>query len=86
MPSIESVEDMIRHQTKLAEGLQQMKAMIYEQAAQNSAHQRLREQGLRGPGEYEDEMGMYGDDMKNHGYGPEGKKRRGVGPNSPLTV
>ncbi|KAK2625869.1 hypothetical protein QTJ16_005181 [Diplocarpon rosae] len=71
MPSMESVDDMIRHQEKLAGALQQMKAMIYEQA-QNTAHQRMREQSARD--DYE--MGMYEDDMKSH-YGSESKKRRG---------
>ncbi|KAK6583035.1 hypothetical protein PZA11_004111 [Diplocarpon coronariae] len=74
MPSMESVDDMIRHQEKLAGALQQMKAMIYEQA-QNTANQRLREQGARGLGD-DYELGMYEDDMKSH-YGSESKKRRG---------
>lgn len=75
---MESVDDMIRHNEAMARDLQEMKAMIYEQA-QHTAHQRMREQGGRGPGDYDDD-GMY-DDMKSHGgYGSESKKRRGVGP------
>jgi hypothetical protein len=52
-----------------------MQSIILEQA---SIDQRMREQGNRLAGEYEDEMSLYGDDMKNHGYTSEGKKRRGV--------
>jgi len=79
MPTLESVDEMIRHNESITNYLQEMKAMIYEQA-QHTAHQRMREQGGRGPGEYDDD-GMY-DEMKGHGgYGPESKKRRGVGPN-----
>ncbi|KAK0103945.1 hypothetical protein ONS96_005051 [Cadophora gregata f. sp. sojae] len=75
MPTLDSVDEMIRHNESITNLLQEMKAMIYEQA-QHTAHQRMREQGGRGPGDY-DEDGMY-DDMKSHnGYGPESKKRRG---------
>ncbi|KAH7351230.1 hypothetical protein BKA65DRAFT_583563 [Rhexocercosporidium sp. MPI-PUGE-AT-0058] len=75
MPTMESVDEMIRHNEAMARDLQEMKAMIFEQA-QHTAHQRMREQGGRGPGDY-DEDGMY-DDMKSHGgYGSESKKRRG---------
>ncbi|KAG4412836.1 hypothetical protein IFR04_014020 [Cadophora malorum] len=75
MPTLESVDEMIRHNESITNYLQEMKAMIYEQA-QHTAHQRMREQGGRGPGEYDDD-GMY-DEMKGHGgYGPESKKRRG---------
>lgn len=79
MPTIESVDEMIRNQEKINAGLHKMKSMIYEEA-QNSAHQRMRDQGIRGPGEYEDEMAMYGDDRQSLGYSSESKKRRGVGP------
>jgi hypothetical protein len=74
MPSMDSVEEMMRHQVNICTALQRMQSIIHEQA---TIDQRMREQGNR-PGEYEDEMGMYGDDMKNHGYTSEGKKRRGV--------
>jgi len=75
MPTMESVDDMMRHQLKICTALQRMQSIILEQA---SIDQRMREQGNRLAGEYEDEMSLYGDDMKNHGYTSEGKKRRGV--------
>jgi hypothetical protein len=31
-----------------------------------------------GGGHYDDDMSMYGDDMRHHGLSLEGKKRRGV--------
>lgn len=71
---MDSVEEMMKHQFRICGALQRMQAIIQEQA---TIDQRLQEQGNR-PGEYEDEMSMYGDDMKNHGYTSEGKKRRGV--------
>jgi hypothetical protein len=74
MPTMDSVEEMMKHQLRISTALSRMQSIIHEQA---TIDQRLREQGNR-PGEYEDEISLYGDDMKNHGYTSEGKKRRGV--------
>lgn len=76
---MDSVEEMLRHSLKISNALNNMQNIIRDQQ-ESLREQRMREQGVRGPGEYEDEMSMYGDDMKNLGYGSEGKKRRGVGP------
>ncbi|KUJ18008.1 uncharacterized protein LY89DRAFT_746068 [Mollisia scopiformis] len=76
MPTLESVEDMLRHSLKISNALSNMQNIIRDQQ-DSLREQRMRDQGVRGPGEYEDEMSMYGDDMKNHGYGSEGRKRRG---------
>jgi hypothetical protein len=78
MPTLESVEDMLRHSLKITNALNNMQNIIRDQQ-ESIREQRMREQGARGPGEYEDEMSMYGDDMMKN-YASEGKKRRGVGP------
>ncbi len=74
---MESVQEMARHHAKIGTALESMQRIIDEQ--QQSVQHRIQNQGVRMPGDYEDEMSMYGDDMKNHGYSSEGKKRRGVG-------
>lgn len=75
MPAKESVDDMMKYQERILVALQRMQSIISEQA---SIDQRLRDQSSRAGGDYEDEMSIYGDDLKNHGYTSEGKKRRGV--------
>jgi hypothetical protein len=55
-----------------------MQHMMLQQQKDIEETQYMRDQGARGPGSYDEEMSMYGDDMKNHGFGSEGKKRRGV--------
>ena len=78
MPTLESCEDMMVHQGKILFALQRMKEIIQQQE-HALMDQRMREQGGRVPGEYDDDMSMYGDDMKNQGFGAsDGKKRRGV--------
>ena len=69
---------MMAHQGKILFALQRMKEIIQQQE-HALMDQRMREQGGRGPGEYDDDMSMYGDDGKNQGFGAsDGKKRRGV--------
>ena len=80
MPTIESVNDMIASQAKIGDCLKRMQHMILQQQKDIEESQNLRYEGARGPGSYDEEMSMYGDDMKNHGFGVEGKKRRGVCP------
>ncbi|KAE9375196.1 hypothetical protein N431DRAFT_334431, partial [Stipitochalara longipes BDJ] len=77
MPSLESLNEMISNQTRIGECLKNMQHMMIQQRKDMEETQYMREQGVRGPGSYDEEMSMYGDDMKNHGFGPEGKKRRG---------
>ncbi|TVY54064.1 GATA zinc finger domain-containing protein, partial [Lachnellula suecica] len=79
MPTLESCNDMLQLQDKIRMDLEKLRDMI-SQEHENAAlmDQRMREHGGKGPGYYEDEMSMYGEDMKSQGYGgPESKKRRG---------
>jgi len=78
MPTLDSLNEMISNQTRIGECLKNMQHMMLQQRKDMEETQYMREQGARGPGSYDDEMSMYGDDMKNHGFGAEGKKRRGV--------
>jgi hypothetical protein len=80
MPTLDSLNDMIVSQAKIGECLKRMQHMMLQQQKDLEETQYMRDQGARGPGSYDEEMSMYGDDMKNHGFGSEGKKRRGVGP------
>ncbi|CZT11160.1 uncharacterized protein RAG0_15400 [Rhynchosporium agropyri] len=75
MPTLDSVNEMLRCNEEMTGYLSEMKAIIYEQA-QHTANQRMREQGGRGAGDYDEEG--WNDDMKsNGGYGEGNKKRRG---------
>ncbi|KAF4628237.1 hypothetical protein G7Y89_g9919 [Cudoniella acicularis] len=80
MPTLESCNEMLQHQDKIRLYLEKMRDMIsqqHEHVAMMDQH--MREHGGKGPGFYDDEMSMYGEDLKNQGYGgPESKKRRGV--------
>ena len=78
MPTLEMVNEMLRNSEKISNSLNEMQIMIEQQQAEVAADRRNREQGLKGSSEYDDEMSMYGDDLKGSGYGAEGKKRRGV--------
>jgi hypothetical protein len=78
MPTLESVNEMIISQAKIGECLKRMQHMILQQQKDIEETQYMRDQGARGPGSYDDEMSLYGDDLKNHGFSSEGKKRRGV--------
>jgi len=78
MPTLEAVNDMIERQETIRGCLASMKKIIEDQQHAAAADRQNRERGIKGPGDYDDEMSMYGDDMKNHGFGSEGKKRRGV--------
>lgn len=77
MPTLEAVNDMIERQETIRGCLASMKKIIEDQQHAAAADRQNRERGIKGPGDYDDEMSMYGDDMKNHGFGSEGKKRRG---------
>jgi hypothetical protein len=78
MPTLDSLNEMITNQTRIGECLKRMQHMMLQQQKDIEETQYMRDQGVRGPGSYDEEMSMYGDDMKNHGFGSEGKKRRGV--------
>lgn len=71
---------MLQHQEKIRLYLEKMRDMIsqqHEHVAMMDQH--MRDHGGKAPGYYDEEMAMYGDDLKNQGYGgPESKKRRGV--------
>ena len=71
---------MLMHQQKIMLALQRMKESIHQQEyAAMADHQRMRDHGAKGQGEYDDDLSMYGDDLKNQGFGgSESKKRRGV--------
>lgn len=65
---------MIEHNHKIFNALRRMEDVLLQEHA--LADQRMRERAGR---EYDDEMSLYGDDMKNQGFGvSEAKKRRGV--------
>lgn len=67
------------HQQKIMHALQRMKETIHQQEYAAIADQRLRDHGGKNLGDYDDDISMYGDDMKSQGYGgSESKKRRGV--------
>ena len=79
MPAMESCEEMLMHGQKIMMALQRMRENIHEQEYAAQADLRLRDNGTKVPGDYEDEMSIYGDDMKDQGFGgSESKKRRGV--------
>lgn len=61
---------------KISQALQRMRETIHQQEYAALADQRMRDHGPKNP-DYDDEMSIYGDDLKNHGF-PESKKRRGV--------
>lgn len=78
MPSLESCKEMIEHSEKIAISVRRMQDTILEQK-HAMADQRMREQGAKAHGEYDDDMSPYGDDRQSQGFGgPDGKKRRGV--------
>jgi hypothetical protein len=77
MPTLDAVNDMIERQETIRGCLASMKKIIEDQQHAAAADRQNRERGIKGPGDYDDDMSMYGDDMKNHGFSSEGKKRRG---------
>jgi len=77
MPSLDSLNDMLMQNERIRAALERMKEIIPNQQ-RSMMEQRAREIGGRSA-EYDEEMSMFGDDMKSHGFGSEGKKRRGVG-------
>ncbi|RFU31322.1 hypothetical protein B7463_g5006, partial [Scytalidium lignicola] len=78
MPTLESCNEMLDLQEKIGQALERMRDMIYQQEHAAIADQRMREQGGKGPADYDPEMNVYGDDMKIHSFpGSDGKKRRG---------
>lgn len=77
MPTLDNIEEMLNRQAKIQSSLERLREMIKVNQDQMREDQHLREQRGKGISYYDDEMSMYGDDMKAYGYGPEGKKRRG---------
>lgn len=79
MPTLESCNEMLQKQDQIRLCLEKMRDLIsqqHEHVAMMDQH--MREHGGKGPGYYDDEMSMYGDEMKSQGFGgPESKKRRG---------
>ena len=82
MPTWENCKEMIEHGDAIMVSLARMKDMINTQQEMHMMDQRMREQGGKGGGEYDDDMTMYGENMDKHGFGnSESKKqRRGVRP------
>lgn len=80
MPSLESCKEMLEHAEKMTISIRRMQETILAQK-HAAADLRMREQGAKAMGEYDDDVSMYGDDRQGpaFGGGPEGKKRRGVG-------
>jgi hypothetical protein len=69
---------MLEHAEKMTVSIRRMQETILAQK-HAAADQRMREQGAKVVGEYEDDISMYGDDRQIQGFGgAEGKKRRGV--------
>ena len=74
MPTLDSCKEMIEHNHKIFNALRRMEDVLLQEHA--LADQRMRERAGR---EYDDDMSLYGDDMKSQGFGvSEAKKRRGV--------
>ena len=71
---------MLQNQEKIKVFLEKMRDMISQQHEQAAMmDQQSRELNGKGSSYYDDEMGMYNDDIKNQAFGgPENKKRRGV--------
>jgi hypothetical protein len=71
---------MLQHQDKIRVALEKMRDMIAQQHEQAvMMDQQNREHGGKGSVYYDDDVSMYGEDLKSQGYGgPESKKRRGV--------
>jgi len=78
MPSALACDDMIMDMRRVMDALNRLKTIIHAQENELS-EQRMREHGGKRPGDYDEEMSMYGDDMRSQGYGgSDSKKRRGV--------
>lgn len=79
MPSVEDCTVMLQTQDRIHVHLERLRDLIAQQNEYaNMDHHRMREAAGKGSGFFDDEMSMYGDDMKNQAYGgPESKKRRG---------
>lgn len=73
---MESCEEMLLQAQKLTQCLHRMRETIHQQEYAAMNDQRMRDHGPKNP-DYDDEMSMYGEELKGHGY-PESKKRRGV--------
>ncbi len=84
MPTLESVEGMCIAAAKMTASLESLKEMIKVSQDREREDQHLRGQRGKGVGFFEDDnMSMF-DDKVGY-YGGEGKKRRGVSVNLPLT-
>lgn len=69
---------MLEHAEKMTISIRRMQETIVAQK-HAAADQRMREQGVKAMGDYDDDVSMYGDDRQGQAFGgPEGKKRRGV--------
>jgi hypothetical protein len=78
MPSLESCKEMLDHAEKMTISIRRMQETILAQK-HAAADQRMREQGAKAMGEYDDDVSMYGDERPGQVFsGPEGKKRKGV--------
>ena len=79
MPSMEECDNMLAHHNKIAYALQRIRDTVYEQQ-HVLADQQAREHGGKNPGDYDmDDASMYGDDLKNQGYGGSDAKKRSRG-------
>jgi hypothetical protein len=78
MPSLESCKEMLEHSEKIALAVRRVQDTILEQE-HVIADQRMRDQGVKVAGEYDDDMSMYSDERQSQSFAvSEGKKRRGV--------
>lgn len=79
MPTMQECENMLAHQSKIAFALQRIRDTVYEQE-HVLADQQAREHGAKNMSDYDmDDGGMYGDDLKNQGYGGSDAKKRSRG-------
>lgn len=77
MPSLESCKEMLEHSEKIALAVRRVQDTILEQE-HVIADQRMRDQGVKVAGEYDDDMSMYSEERQSQSFTvSEGKKRRG---------
>lgn len=84
MPSLESCKEMLDHAEKMTSSIRRMQETILAQK-HAADDQRMREQGSKAMGDYDNDVTMYSDDRQSQVFDPpEGKKRRGVRDNPHL--
>jgi hypothetical protein len=81
MPTIKHCDEMLAHQEEIRKSVERMKEMLIQQENNHQMDQRMRDQGGKSS-DYDEEMSMFGDDVKSSYSTSEGKKRRGVRPKS----